>query len=88
MHSSAAEINGPGKGKKYSPCTFLWQALIIFWDGAVLPCTQSVFIILEIIFHDIYLDIIHKIRESNYAARTSLDGGALKLFLFYQIKNF
>jgi len=43
MHNWAGEINGPGKGKKYSPCTFLWQALIIFWDGAVLPCTQDFF---------------------------------------------
>ncbi|MDH7512822.1 MAG: SPASM domain-containing protein [Clostridiales bacterium] len=43
MHNWAGEINGPKKGKKYSPCTFLWQALIIFWDGAVLPCTQDFF---------------------------------------------
>jgi radical SAM protein with 4Fe4S-binding SPASM domain len=43
MHNWAGEISGPRKGKKYSPCTFLWQALIIFWDGAVLPCTQDFF---------------------------------------------
>ena len=27
--------------KNFSPCTFLWQALIIFWDGSVVPCTQD-----------------------------------------------
>jgi radical SAM protein with 4Fe4S-binding SPASM domain len=43
MHNWAGEISGPKKGKRYSPCTFLWQALIIFWDGAVLPCTQDFF---------------------------------------------
>ena len=31
------------RSKKYSPCTFLWASLIIFWDGAVLPCTQDFF---------------------------------------------
>jgi radical SAM protein with 4Fe4S-binding SPASM domain len=25
----------------YSPCTFLWHSLIIFWNGDVLPCTQD-----------------------------------------------
>ena len=43
MHNWAGDINGPRKGKKYSPCMFLWQALITFWDGAVLPCTQDFF---------------------------------------------
>ncbi|MCP2604101.1 SPASM domain-containing protein [Candidatus Aminicenantes bacterium AC-708-M15] len=33
--------------KNYSPCTFLWQALIIFWDGSVVPCTQD--------FHGYYI---------------------------------
>ncbi|MDD8014098.1 MAG: radical SAM protein [Acidobacteriota bacterium] len=41
MHNWAGEIGGPGRGKKYSPCTFLWASLIILWDGAVLPCTQD-----------------------------------------------
>ncbi len=25
----------------YSPCTFLWHSLIIFWNGDILPCTQD-----------------------------------------------
>ena len=43
MHNWAGEIGGPGKGRKYSPCTFLWASLIVFWDGTVLPCTQDFF---------------------------------------------
>ena len=41
MHNWAGEIGPERKKKKYVPCTFLWQALVIFWDGAVLPCTQD-----------------------------------------------
>jgi len=52
MHNWAGEVvenqsQGIGtkikkqKSKNYSPCTFLWQALIIFWNGCVLPCTQD-----------------------------------------------
>jgi radical SAM protein with 4Fe4S-binding SPASM domain len=41
MHNWAGEIGAGRKTRKYSPCTFLWQALIIFWDGSVLPCTQD-----------------------------------------------
>lgn len=41
MHNWAGETGELRKTKKYSPCTFLWQALIIFWDGSVLPCTQD-----------------------------------------------
>lgn len=41
MHNWAGEIGERRKAKKYSPCTFLWQALIVFWDGTVLPCTQD-----------------------------------------------
>lgn len=43
MHNWAGEV-GPAQSrakKKYIPCTFLWQALVIFWDGTVLPCTQD-----------------------------------------------
>jgi radical SAM protein with 4Fe4S-binding SPASM domain len=43
MHNWAGEIDGGRKGAKYTPCTFLWASLIIFWDGAVLPCTQDFF---------------------------------------------
>jgi radical SAM protein with 4Fe4S-binding SPASM domain len=41
MHNWAGEIDKGGNKRKYVPCTFLWQALIIFWDGTVLPCTQD-----------------------------------------------
>ena len=41
MHNWAGEIGQTRTKRKYSPCTFLWQALVIFWDGSVLPCTQD-----------------------------------------------
>jgi radical SAM protein with 4Fe4S-binding SPASM domain len=44
LHNWAGETGGPDRGKKpYGPCTFLWHALIIFWDGTVVPCTQDFF---------------------------------------------
>ena len=43
--------------KKYSPCTFLWHALVIFWDGSVLPCTQD--------FHGYYT--LGNVREETLA---------------------
>lgn len=43
--------------KNYSPCTFLWQALIIFWDGSVVPCTQD--------FHGYYT--LGNVRNSSLA---------------------
>jgi radical SAM protein with 4Fe4S-binding SPASM domain len=30
-----------GKPHRYSPCTFPWYALVIFWDGTVSPCPQD-----------------------------------------------
>lgn len=41
MHNWAGEIGEGRKTSQYVPCTFLWQALIILWDGSVLPCTQD-----------------------------------------------
>lgn len=41
MHNWAGEIGDKKKKNRYVPCTFLWQALVIFWDGSVLPCTQD-----------------------------------------------
>ncbi len=41
LHNWAGEIPAEKSRKKYVPCTFLWQALIVFWDGSVLPCTQD-----------------------------------------------
>lgn len=43
FHNWAGEVESKRGSKSYSPCTFLWHALIIFWDGAVLPCTQDFF---------------------------------------------
>jgi len=41
LHNWAGDYGEGRRGKTYSPCTFLWHALIIFWDGSVLPCTQD-----------------------------------------------
>ena len=43
VHNWAGDAGTMDKRSRYSPCTFLWHALIIFWDGAVLPCTQDFF---------------------------------------------
>lgn len=42
-HNWAGETGKVAKRKQFSPCTFLWNALIIFWDGSVLPCSQDFF---------------------------------------------
>jgi radical SAM protein with 4Fe4S-binding SPASM domain len=42
-HNWAGDAGGIGRREAYSPCTFLWHALIVFWDGSVLPCTQDFF---------------------------------------------
>ena len=41
LHNWAGRAPELPKKGRYLPCTFLWQALIIFWDGSVLPCTQD-----------------------------------------------
>lgn len=43
MHNWAGDAGETEKECRYSMCTFLWHALIIFWDGSVLPCTQDFF---------------------------------------------
>lgn len=43
FHNWAGEVEAKHKRKTFSPCTFLWNALVIFWDGAVLPCSQDFF---------------------------------------------
>jgi len=43
FHNWAGEVATHKKMKNFFPCTFLWQALIVFWDGSVLPCTQDFF---------------------------------------------
>ena len=42
-HNWAGDAGRIERKEKYSPCTFLWHALIVFWDGSVLPCTQDFF---------------------------------------------
>ncbi len=43
MHNWAGEITPKDTPHKYSACPFPWNALVICWDGAVLPCTQDFF---------------------------------------------
>lgn len=43
LHNWAGEIRTARPGRHYSPCTFPWNAMVVFWDGAVLPCTQDFF---------------------------------------------
>jgi len=44
LHNWAGDTKAEERAKKpYGPCTFLWHALVIFWDGSVLPCTQDFF---------------------------------------------
>jgi len=44
LHNWAGDAGGKDRTEKpFGPCTFLWHALIIFWDGSVLPCTQDFF---------------------------------------------
>jgi len=43
LHNWAGQLDKGRRGKKYTICPFPWNALIIYWDGAVLPCTQDFF---------------------------------------------
>jgi len=43
FHNWAGEVNKEAERRKFSPCTYLWNALVIFWDGSVLPCSQDFF---------------------------------------------
>ncbi len=43
MHNWAGRIEKERRGKRYSICPFPWNALIIYWNGEVLPCTQDFF---------------------------------------------
>jgi radical SAM protein with 4Fe4S-binding SPASM domain len=42
-HNWAGETGKVSNRRQFSPCTFLWNALVIFWDGSVLPCSQDFF---------------------------------------------
>ncbi|MBD3413049.1 MAG: radical SAM protein [Candidatus Aminicenantes bacterium] len=43
LHNWAGEIEKEQNKHKYSKCPFPWNALVIFWNGDVLPCTQDFF---------------------------------------------
>lgn len=43
LHNWAGQIEKERQGKNYTVCPFPWNALVIFWDGTVLPCTQDFF---------------------------------------------
>ena len=43
LHNWAGEIKTKQNSDNYSICPFPWNALIICWDGSVIPCTQDFF---------------------------------------------
>jgi len=43
FHNWAGEKGAAKSRGHFSPCTFLWNALVLFWDGSVLPCSQDFF---------------------------------------------
>ena len=43
LHNWAGEISKDTRKESYSVCPFPWNALVIFWDGGVFPCTQDFF---------------------------------------------
>lgn len=42
-HNWGGYIHTPFKKRKYTPCTFLWNALLVLWNGDVVPCAQDFF---------------------------------------------
>jgi len=42
-HNWAGLINLKYSKKNYAPCTFLWNALLVLWNGDVVPCAQDFF---------------------------------------------
>ena len=43
LHNWAGELKQKKAQGKYSTCPFPWNAVIICWDGSVVPCTQDFF---------------------------------------------
>ncbi|MFW6131707.1 MAG: radical SAM/SPASM domain-containing protein, partial [Candidatus Aminicenantaceae bacterium] len=43
LHNWAGEFKKSEELNNFSICTFPWNALVIYWDGSVLPCTQDFF---------------------------------------------
>jgi radical SAM protein with 4Fe4S-binding SPASM domain len=42
-HNWAGSLHLQYSRKNYSPCTFLWNALLVLWNGDVAPCAQDFF---------------------------------------------
>lgn len=42
-HNWAGEFDSDVPGKHYTLCPFPWNALVVFWNGDILPCTQDFF---------------------------------------------
>jgi sulfatase maturation enzyme AslB (radical SAM superfamily) len=42
-HNWAGHLGGTDHYKKFSACTFPWNALVVFFDGFVSPCAQDFF---------------------------------------------
>ena len=42
-HNWAGYIKRDFSQKHYAPCTFLWNALLVLWNGDVVPCAQDFF---------------------------------------------
>jgi radical SAM protein with 4Fe4S-binding SPASM domain len=42
-HNWAGHLPGKLNKKRYAPCTFLWNALLVLWNGDVVPCAQDFF---------------------------------------------
>lgn len=43
LHNWAGETKKEAQAEVSSVCPFPWNALVVFWDGTVLPCTQDFF---------------------------------------------
>lgn len=42
-HNWAGHLDIKHNQNKYAPCTFLWNALLVLWNGDVSPCAQDFF---------------------------------------------
>lgn len=42
-HNWAGHLDIGHNQNQYAPCTFLWNALLVFWNGDVSPCAQDFF---------------------------------------------
>ncbi len=43
IHNWAGYIHTKNKKIHFTPCTFLWNGLIVLWDGTAMPCSQDFF---------------------------------------------